>query len=163
MAWLRCSKAKPADPMPVGTTYTNQWSRSAPIETYHASQNRSLTLNTINVASLKVQVNYSIQTYASSVYDPSSTWQSEAVSEGSFTFAVNGTTYLSTPNIIVWSRNDGWQSSSGSATYTITGLPRGNCVFNYNIFINSVWQNGGQLDPRSIMTLSFKITEVTYK
>lgn len=162
MAWLKCQNAKPAPPIPVGVTYTNSYSKNAPISGYHETHNKSETINTRNVQSLTVRVDYSVRADATGAL-PDDSWNSYARNDSAFTFAVNGVTKLSTGNIRAESDNQGTQIETGTATYTITDLPSGDCVFDYNIWIESLYQNGEQLDTYASSSISFTITNVTYK
>ena len=174
MAWLKCQNTKPVPPIPT-TVFSNSFYRSAQpvsgggtieIDGYHIPYNKQEVIDTRNVVSMTIVVNYSLFTYASGGYPddgPPYTWESTSDNQCSFRFAVNGTDYLNTPVIEVRSVNDGRVSQSGSATFTITGFPRGNCEFDYNIWLESCDQNGGQLDPNCGATITFQITNVVYK
>ena len=160
MAWLKCQNASPVPPMPVGTVFSNTKDFDAPISGYHSTYAKSTTLDTRNVASMTVTVNYSVSASASG---SSGEWESYARNISAFTFKVDNVTKLSTSNITVYSNNQGTQTTTGSASYTLTDLPRGNCVFDYDIWIESLYQNGEQLDTHAQSSISFTITSVTYK
>ena len=159
MAWLKCQNASPVPPIPTGT-FTNDVTRSAPISGYHESHPKSVTLDTRNVASMTVNVSYFVRADANG---SSGSWESYAESIASFTFKVDGVTKLSTGNIRAYSNNQGEQRTTGSASYNLTDLPRGNCVFDYDVWIESFYQNGEQLDTFGEACISFSFSNIVYK
>jgi len=160
MAWLKCPNTDPVPDIPVGTTYTNNVDVNAPISGYHTAHNKIETIDTRNVVSMTVSVNYSVSASAIGSVDE---WTSQATNESSFAFKVNDTTYLSTSIIRVHSDNDGEVKETGSGTYTLTDLPLGECEFEYDIWVENISQNGEQLDTHANSTISFTIDSVVYK
>jgi len=161
MAWLKCPNTDPVPDIPVGTTYTNNVDVNAPISGYQTAHDKSEIIDTRNVVSMTVSVNYSISVYAN---DTSALpWTSQATNESSFVFKVNDTTYLSTSIIRVYSDNDGEVKETGSGTYTLTDLPLGECEFEYDVWVENISQNGEQLDTHANSTISFTIDSVVYK
>ena len=159
MAWLKCQNTKPVPPIPT-TAFVNDVSRSAPISGSHEAHDKSLTIDTRNVASMTVNVTYFVRADATG---SSGSWESYAQTIASFTFAVDGVTKLSTGNISVSSTNQGEQRDTRTASYNLSDLPRGNCVFDYNVWIESFYQNGEQLDTFGEAQISFSFSNIVYK
>jgi len=155
MAWLKCNMGSVRIPVPTGVTYTNALEIGASINRTNEWHNKSETINTQSASQIKVRVDYSFGIYASG----DGTY---ARDETSFVFKVNGTTYLNESKDDV-SNNDGWVNNSYSATYTITNLPAGNCVFDYNFCFVDTYQNSGALSFGAKASIAFTITEVTYR
>ena len=160
MAWIKIGNGKKIPPIPVGVTYTNSVYKAAPVETTITS-NKSVIINTKKVKSLTIQVSLVCEAHASGgIWDHDHfSWESEASTSSTFTFKVNNVTYVSR-NLSSFSKNDGTRRSTYNTIVTVTNLPKGDCVFNYNITMSG-WQNGGQLDPYIASTLSFTITGMT--
>lgn len=160
MAWIKIGNGKKIPPIPIGVTYTNDIYKNAPVDSTMTS-NKSETINTKKVKSLTIQVSLICEAHASGgIWDHDHfSWESEATATSTFTFKVNNVTYVSR-SLSSRSKNGGTNRSTYNTIVTVTDLPKGDCVFNYNITMSS-WQNGGQLDPHTRSLLSFTITGMT--
>lgn len=159
MAWLKCQNTKPVPPIP-STVFVNDVTRQAPISGYHESHPKSLIIDTRNVRSMTVNVTYMVRADATG---SQGSWTSYARSEASFTFIVDGVTKLSTGIITVYSDNQGTVTDTRTASFDLSDLPRGNCEFDYNVWIESFYQNGEQLDTFGEAEISFSFSNVIYK